>query len=369
MATKRRRGDAWQYIVKRAGLLPRPLYLTFDDEAEGDAYVRRLEAQLDRGVLPDIVAKALDLRSGVARYLSAVHVTTDDARILRVAMERLDSGVRLEQLDFAWAQGWVTRMKREDNLSPSTVRHYVGALARALDWLLAHGELQVNPLRQLARGYATYTQADAVAAARDGGARKVDSERDRRLEADEEAEIRRILAYGKPHGRERAFELHFQPSLALMFDMALESAMRLREMATLLRSQVDLRRATIFLERTKNGRRRQVPITSVLAPLVEAYMGAHDFEGRLFPWLQGDATPARQKLVSDRLSRQWGRIFDAAGAPDLHFHDLRHEAISRIYERTTLTDVEVANITGHTDLRMLKRYANLRGSTLAARLW
>ena len=53
---------------------------------------------------------------------------------------------------------------------------------------------------------------------------------------------------------------------------------------------------------------------------------------------------------------------------DFHFHDLRHEATCRFYETTTLTDVEVSLITGHKDLRMLRRYANLRGSHLARRI-
>jgi len=54
MATKRRRdSDNWEFVVKRKGLLPRPLYLTFASEEEGDRYVQRLEALLDRGVVPD----------------------------------------------------------------------------------------------------------------------------------------------------------------------------------------------------------------------------------------------------------------------------------------------------------------------------
>ena len=45
MATKRLRPNgARQYIIKRKGLLPKPLYLTFDDEAQGDRYVAALEA-------------------------------------------------------------------------------------------------------------------------------------------------------------------------------------------------------------------------------------------------------------------------------------------------------------------------------------
>jgi hypothetical protein len=67
MATKRRRGDSWQYTIKRAGLLPQPVYLSFTSEGEGDEYVRRLEAILDRGIVPEELAStkaaAKDLRS------------------------------------------------------------------------------------------------------------------------------------------------------------------------------------------------------------------------------------------------------------------------------------------------------------------
>lgn len=41
----------------------------------------------------------------------------------------------------------------------------------------------------------------------------------------------------------------------------------------------------------------------------------------------------------------------------------------RLYEKTNLSDVQIARITGHKDLRMLRRYASLRGSDLAAALW
>lgn len=44
---------------------------------------------------------------------------------------------------------------------------------------------------------------------------------------------------------------------------------------------------------------------------------------------------------------------------DLHFHDLRHEAVSRLFELGTLDMMEVAAISGHKSLSMLKRYTHL----------
>lgn len=369
MATKRRRGPSWHYTVRRAALLPKPIYLSFDDEREGDAYVARLEALLDRGVVPEGFdgRDRSDLRAQVRRYLSEQHVAAADAKLLPVVLERLPAALTPADLTFKWATAWVTAMKREHNLAPSTLRHHVGALARALDWMAAHGAIAVNPLRLLPRGYATYTPDDIRDARAHGGQAKADEERDRRLAKKEEAAIRRILAGEKPKGRQRPLDLPHANALVLLFDMALESAMRMREMFTLTRDQVDLRRKTIFLDRTKNGQKRQVPVTTVLHAALKAYRG--DYDGRLFPWWDGSLDKRALARVTSRLSRQYARIFDAAGCPDLHFHDLRHEATSRIYERTQLTDLQVMKITGHSSLRQLGRYANLRGTTLANRLW
>lgn len=368
MGTKRQRGLAWHYTIRRAGLLPKPIYLSFPSEAEGDAYVRRLEVLLDRGIVPDEFSKKTrgDLRSNVERYQGAAAVSADDDKLLPVTLARLGT-IRLVDLTFQWATDWVTSLKREQNLAPSTIRHHVGALSRALDWLAAHEAIPNNPLRLLPKGYSTYAPEDVRFVRKAGGAVKADSERDRRLEPEEDAEIRRLLAGGKPRNRQRPLDLSHRESLALLYDMALESAMRLREMFTLSREQVDRKKLTIFLDKTKNGDKRQVPITTVLLQRLTDYKD--DYDGRLFPWWDGNPSLRTLERVTSLLSRQYARLFDAAGCGDLRFHDLRHEATSRIYERTTLTDLQVAKITGHRDLRTLKRYANLRGSDLAARLW
>jgi len=133
--------------------------------------------------------------------------------------------------------------------------------------------------------------------------------------------------------------------------------------------QVDLKKQTIFLEKTKNGSKRQVPMSSVLLKLMKVAVKDRDPEELLFPWWDGDRDRLVVKRASTQLSRQFARIFSAARCVNLHFHDLRHEATSRLYERTTLTDVEIMKITGHSSLKELARYANLRGSTLSARLW
>lgn len=61
------------------------------------------------------------------------------------------------------------------------------------------------------------------------------------------------------------------------------------------------------------------------------------------------------------------RACERAGIEDFHFHDLRHEATSRLFEKG-LNPLEVASITGHKTLQMLKRYTHLRAEDLARKL-
>jgi site-specific recombinase XerD len=56
-----------------------------------------------------------------------------------------------------------------------------------------------------------------------------------------------------------------------------------------------------------------------------------------------------------------------AGMSDFHFHDLRHEAISRLFERG-LNMIKVSSIWGHRELKMLQRYTHLRAADLVAKL-
>ncbi|MGV8959244.1 MAG: site-specific integrase [Stenotrophomonas sp.] len=375
MATKRLRNGKWEYVIKRAALLPRPIYLTFDDEDEGDAYVRRTEQLLDRGVVPDEFRKPTHerhprLRTAMIDYKETQPVSAADLGYLGVLLDRLPPKLELREVTFEWVTRWISSLKRDDNLAPSTIRHHAGALARCLDWVLASGGIPINPLRQLPRGYANYTAEDAAIVGRrdGGGAAKVSVDRDRRLQGDEEARIRAILCGAKPAGKQRPLELNHAEALRALFDLALESAMRMSEMYTLTPAQVDFGKRTIFLDRTKNGSKRQVPITTVAERVLRDYMAGVDGE-RLFPWWSGDRAADEMKRCTSLLSRQFGRVFAAAGCVDLRFHDLRHEATSRLFERTTLTDLQIAKITGHKDIRMLARYANLRGSDLADRLW
>ena len=364
-SVKKTRSGTFQLRVKNK-LLPKVFWATFDTHEQAAQYGEQLERLLAQGIVPaSLLEQAPPKRSAwtigrcIVEYLRHNPVPVSDVKLLDTVRPDLEL-VSTSGLNYDWADGWIRAMKREANLAPSTIRHRHGALARCFDWMLRkHPEiLAQNPLRLLKRGFSTYTNEDAEVLARSGRESKYDVERDRRLLPNEEAAIIDVI-----EGDERVF-----------FVLALETAMRMRECYTLDVSQVNLEKRTIYLRRSKNGENRQVPLSSVVCALLAEHITAQRSAiktrgGRLFPFWDGNLDVRALDRTSTEVSRVFGDAFRRARVKDLHFHDLRHEATCRLYERTTLSDVLIAKITGHRDVRMLRRYASLRGSDLAGHLW
>jgi integrase len=354
MAGKRLRANGtWEFVFKRKGVLAAPVSMTFDTLTEGEAYEERAEAMLAKGLVPPEMSATCgnkSLRSVLDAYAEAVALSDSEKGVLPSLRTRV-AGVRVEQLNYAWAEKWLAEL-HTSGLASSTVAKQLGQLARVVDWAMRRGmiSLTTNPLRTLPRGCASRKVGGEDAKSLYNG------ERNRVLSAAEEDAVRAVLA----RDEER-----------LLFDMALETAMRMSEMYTLAWESVDLDARTIFLERTKTTRRgrsgrRQVPITSVLLEKLAAWDSGSEW---LFPmwWTGGDQKERKERTAM--LSHLFARRFRQAGIDDLHFHDLRHTAITHMYERTSMTDLEIASISGHRSFSMLQRYANLRASTLAGKMW
>lgn len=170
---------------------------------------------------------------------------------------------------------------------------------------------------------------------------QVSSGRTRRLTSVEERRIGRAL-------RARNDEL------AAIFTLAIETAMRQGEILSLRWEHVDLHLGIAHLPLTKNGTSRDVPLS------FKARQALRDFAGPL-------SGPVFN-YTSSGFKSAWRGIVLALGIEDLHFHDLRHEAVSRLFELGTLNVMEVAAISGHKSLNMLKRYTHLRATQLVSKL-
>jgi len=241
----------WQYVFKRAGVLDKPIYLTFDDEGEGDAYAGKLEALLDRGIVPTEFRgqeRIVTLSELVRRYELEAHPSVKDQGALRAAL-RLWGDAPLRKINAGWVDGRIAEMKRVEKLAPASIRARIGALARATDWGMRKEHLVMpdHPFRTLPDGYAQYSKADTAAA----GVSRQDIERDRRLEHGEYERILAVIDGGVLARKQRPLTIGYPKAHRALFILAVESAMRLSEMYTLSTDQVDLSKRTVFLDKTK----------------------------------------------------------------------------------------------------------------------
>ena len=381
MATKRIRGDRWEFTIKRKNILDRPFSISFDTEAEGIAVCARMEQELDAGIIPPEIRdratankdKVETILQAVRRYELAMSVPDSERLLLDTVVGQIGH-IRLERVTYPWVEAWITDLKREQVLAPTTIRHYVGALGRCLDYHVRRETIERNPIRLLPKKFASYNDADRLAVQAKGESARYDVTRDRRLDELEEPRIRAVLSGSPMPGISvRPVLVDNRAALTLVFELALETSMRMREIYTLTRAQVNLAKRTVYLERTKNGSSRQVPLSSVALAKFKSYFASFvrplSPSELLFPWWSGNHENKELRSVSSDLSKQFAKVFEAAGCPDLHFHDLRHEAICRLFERTTLQPMMIARISGHSSPKLLQRYLSLRGSDLAEHLW
>jgi len=128
--------------------------------------------------------------------------------------------------------------------------------------------------------------------------------------------------------------------------------MRRGEIVNASWSDLDWDTGTLNIPVTKNGFSRTIPLTKRALEILQSL--PHDNE-RIFP------------ITGNAVRLAWQRLKRRVGIENLHFHDLRHEAISRFFEMG-LSVPEVALISGHRDYRMLFRYTHLRAEDVAKKL-
>lgn len=134
---------------------------------------------------------------------------------------------------------------------------------------------------------------------------------------------------------------------------AIESGMRQGEILKLTITDISFENRIAHLVETKNGDSRDVPLSREAVRILRRVFGSRQ-EGPVFiNW-----------TTDDGFRSTFQRIRKRAGVNDLRFHDLRHEAASRFFERG-LNQFQVAAITGHRSLQSLYRYTHLKATDLA----
>lgn len=329
MATIRKLRGRWQAQVRRRGMKPR--CKSFDTKLEAEKWARDLEAQVDRfGAAPDTkILESTTLGQLLERYQREVSPLKRGSvqEIQRIdVLRRHELAYRtmigLSQQDIA-----SFRDERLQSVAPSTAVRELAILSHVLevairDWGVP---LSKNVVKLVRRPV-------------------IRNERSRRLTPDEEQRLLDACDVGKI------------PFLRTLLVVAVETAMRRGELLGLKWSDFSHNRRVLSLALTKNGSGRDVPLSQRAFDMLLAWKEhpAVD-QSMIFPMRAGT------------LEQAWRRLLVRAGINGLRFHDLRHEGVSRLFERG-LNVIEVSSVSGHKELRMLRRYTHLAADDLVARL-
>ena len=145
--------------------------------------------------------------------------------------------------------------------------------------------------------------------------------------------------------------------------LALETAMRRSELLRMRKSHIDFGKRTLLIPVTKNGKPRTIPLSTSAIKAIKDQLQIFSDPNVI--------SIERDPLIFTFSLRMFRRTFDRIreklNMKDWKPHDMRHEATSRLFEKG-FSIVEVASITGHEDLKMLKRYTHLRAEDLVGRL-
>lgn len=323
MASITRRGvGQFRARVRRNG--HPPLTRTFKSRAAAEAWARAQEASMDRGEWSDTrEAQRTTLADALDRYAREVTPNKRGARQESARIARWKAHA-LAQRPLAAIRGadlaeW--RDARLKAVGANSVRLELAVLSHL--FTIARKEWGMESLGNPARN----VRLPAMPAGRD-----------RRLSREEEDAV---LA-------------KCSPVLRAAVIIAVESGMRRGELAGLKRQAIV--GAVAHLGRTKNGHARDVPLSP------RALEALRELPARLDGYVFGPPRAAAEAFTHGFLEAA-----RAAGVHGATFHTLRHEATSRLFERG-LALVEVAAITGHRTLAMLKRYVHLRAEDLAKKL-
>jgi integrase len=324
MATIRKRGSSYHAQVRKIGFPA--ITKSFKNLRLAEQWARNTESDLERHFLVTLPTSITvsDVLERFKQEIMPQHKGAGQERYKVHTIQRLMPSLRLSILSTAHIREY--RDLRLKTVAPSTVSRELAVLRRAINYGIKEWgiNLQNNPVSMVSLP-------------------KVGRGRDRRLEAGEEEQL--LSASGE---------------LKQIIIIALETGMRRGEILNIKKSHIDFNRQTLLIPLTKTDTPRTIPLSSrAIKALREQLRGSQNVipieETTLFSY------------TARGLSGAFLRLCKKYELDNLHFHDLRHEATSRLFEKG-LNPVEVATITGHKDTRMLMRYTHLRAEDLVKRL-
>ena len=327
MAYIRIRNGRHEAQVRRKG--HPPISKSFTSKTAAKTWIKAVETDMERGQFKPRV----DMTVGelITRFENQVVPTHKDKQsaVSRCKRLRRELGkINLSDLSPAHLASY--RDERLKTIKPSTLKRGLGILSSAINTAIIDWGIPIptNPVAM--------TRIP-----------KHDGSRDRRLKDGEEE---KLLAIAKPV---------YQRAIII----AVETAVRRGELLNIRKSHINFDNQTLHIPQTKTDTPRTIPLsTRAIKALKDQIKSLSDANV-----VQMERGSKLFSMSSPMFRHEIHRYRVKLDMEDWRFHDLRHEATSRLFEKG-LNTMEVASITGHEDLKMLKRYTHLRAEDLVARL-
>ena len=327
MAYIRIRNGRHEAQVRRKG--HPPISKSFTSKTAAKMWIKAVETDMERGEFKPRV----DMTVGqlIKRYQTDVipKQKAHQSALVRCRRLRRELGkINLSDLSPAHLASY--RDERLKTIKPSTLKRELSILSSAINTAIIDWGIPIptNPV--------SITRIP-----------KHDGSRNRRLKDGEEE---KLLAIAKPV---------YQRTIII----AVETAVRRGELLNIRKSHINFDNQTLHIPQTKTDTPRTIPLsTRAIKALRDQIKSISDANV-----VQIERGSKLFSMSSPMFRHEIHRYRVKLDMEDWRFHDLRHEATSRLFERG-FNVMEVALVTGHQDLRMLKRYTHIKPESLVARL-
>lgn len=349
MAQIRKRGDKWQARVRLKG--HPAAEKSFLTKADADSWAKITEAEMIRGLyIKRTNAERTTLFEALQRYETEITPTKRGAstEVFRLKAWKKSKLAKLSLASLRGTDFATWRDERLKQAAPGTVKRELGTVCHLFNIARKEWGYEglVNPI-------------ESIRLPREpNGRNRIFREHEERYLLDA------LEKTTSDHGRANSGRIN--PWLKPIVLLALETAMRRGEILSLRWENIRLADQVALLPMTKNGQSRTIPLSKQAVQILSAL--PRSLYGQVFP-----VTENSLKLGFVRAIKRAKARYTANGGTDnrmltdLRFHDLRHIAVTRLASKLS-NIMELAAVSGHSDVRMLKRYFHPKAEDLAKKL-
>ncbi|MCE2871226.1 MAG: site-specific integrase [Oxalobacteraceae bacterium] len=328
MASIRNRNGVWQARITRKG--QEPVSKSFATRHDAERWARQIETQIDQGRFVSLKQdERTTLGELIGRYRAEVtpqmkSAETDSIKLLALMRNPL---CKLTMIALTPARMAEFRDQRLKQVTSGTVIRELAYFSSVINHARREWGINAeNPVRLVRKPPSPPGRSRVVS----------------------EAELVRILDALTPSAKCR-----ITPWMKPLVELAVETAMRRGELLSLRWSDIDFSEGVAYLQITKNGEGRHVPLSSRAIAILKAL--PRSLCGYLFP------------IKPQTVAAAFMRATDRVGLGEVRFHDLRHTATTVMANKLPNV-IELAAVTGHKSLSMLKRYYHPKAADLAKKL-